>query len=244
MKVGVITPIIKAESLRSAIQDLVGISRPDCVVREISLHVGPASIESYYEEALAAPDTVIKARQAAEAGCDALLINCMGDPGLEAAREVVQIPVLGAALASMHLAVMLAHRFSIIVILERNISVAKELARAYGVDNQLASVRAVNIPVLDLEADRSRVVEEVTKQAILAVTEDDAHLILLGCTGMTGLARAVQSALCQEGFEIPVLDPAMAALKICEALVDLDLSHSKRTYPYPPEKLVLGYPGA
>lgn len=38
------------------------------------------------------------------------------------------------------------------------------------------------------------------------------------------------------------IDAASIALKIAEALVDAKLAHSKRTYPYPLEKEIVGYP--
>jgi len=38
-----------------------------------------------------------------------------------------------------------------------------------------------------------------------------------------------------------VIDPPILALKIAEVLADMRLSHSKRTYPAPPEKEIIGY---
>jgi len=40
---------------------------------------------------------------------------------------------------------------------------------------------------------------------------------------------------------VPVIDPAKLAFKIAEALADMGLSHSKRTYPTPPQKEIVGY---
>jgi hypothetical protein len=33
----------------------------------------------------------------------------------------------------------------------------------------------------------------------------------------------------------------MLAVKVAEAFADMGLSHSKRTYPVPPEKEIVGY---
>jgi allantoin racemase len=47
--------------------------------------------------------------------------------------------------------------------------------------------------------------------------------------------------LLARGLDVPVIDPAATALKLAEALVGAGLTHSKRTYPQPPEKEILGY---
>ena len=54
------------------------------------------------------------------------------------------------------------------------------------------------------------------------------------------LADFHQLVFAQVG-DVPVIDPAILAVKIAEALVDTGLSHSKRTYPHPPEKEIVGY---
>ncbi|MCP4321048.1 MAG: hydrogenase expression protein HupH, partial [Alteromonadales bacterium] len=40
-------------------------------------------------------DTIKQAIKAERAGADAIIIDCMGDPGLNACREAVSIPVIG-----------------------------------------------------------------------------------------------------------------------------------------------------
>ena len=59
---------------------------------------------------------------------------------------------------------------------------------------------------------------------------------------MIGLAGEVKKGLVEQGIvDVPVIDPGILAVKVAEALADLGLSHSKRTYPTPPEKLIVGY---
>jgi allantoin racemase len=41
----------------------------------------------------------------------------------------------------------------------------------------------------------------------------------------------------QESLGIPVVNPAIAALKVLEGLVIAGLSHSKKAYPFPPKKV-------
>ncbi len=241
MRIRVIAPVTTRSFLGPTEQTYVAAARPDSEISVVGLDRGPASLESDYEDALAVPDLLNKVRAAAREGVDAVIIDCMADPGLGPARELVSIPVVGAAQASMHLAAILAHRFSVVTILERDTPLIKRMARLYGLKDKFASTRAVNIPVLELDKDRGRLLEALVEQSAKAVLEDRAHAIVFGCTGMKGLARRVQEGLAQRGCEVPVIDPSLAALKWAESLVDTGLAHSKRTYPHPPEKEISGY---
>ncbi|MGH9322643.1 MAG: aspartate/glutamate racemase family protein [Vicinamibacteria bacterium] len=240
MRIRVITPITTAGFTEGA--DFEPLARGDTEISQTNLTRGPASIESEFEEALAVPDTVAKIAEAEREGVDAVVIDCMGDPGLEPAREVVEIPVLGAAQSSMHLAAMLAHNFSVVTVLDRLGPLFENTAKVYGLESKLCSVRSVNIPVLDLEEDQERLVDALADESVKAVEEDGAHAIVFGCTGMKGCAAGLKAALEVRGYAgIPVIDPVVAAFKLAEAVSDLGLTHSKRTYPTPPPKAIVGY---
>jgi allantoin racemase len=97
--------------------------------------------------------------------------------------------------------------------------------------SRFASVRSIDIPVLELDRE-DEVKEGLGVESMKAINEDGADLIILGCTGMIGMAQELQKKL-----GIPVIDPTAAALKMAESIVDLGLSHSKLVYPKPSEKL-------
>jgi allantoin racemase len=165
----------------------------------------------------------------------------MTDPGVEAAREMVSIPVIGPAETSMHVAAMLGHRFSVVTPLDTLIPAFHHHVAKTGLTRQLASVRGVNMLVSEL-SNETKVLSALIDEAIRAVKEDGAHVIIFGSTGMACLTTDVEEGLRKEGIsDVPVIDPAILALKIAEALADMGLSHSKRTYPAPPEKEIIGY---
>lgn len=242
MKIRVIVPVTTKEFLAATWPQYVAAARPDAEISVVGLDRGPASLESDYEDALAVPDILAKVGAAEADGMDAVIIDCMADPGLSPARELASIPVVGPAQAAMHLAAILAHRFSVITVLERDIPLICRLVRLYGLERTLASVRPVNIPVLELDRDREMLLVALVEQSARAIVEDGAHIIVFGCTGMRGVAKQVEQVLAERGFAVPVIDPSLAALKLTEGLVDVGLSHSKRTYPLPPSKDVVGYP--
>ncbi len=241
MKIRAVTPVITTAFGPMIIEELERVARPDTEISNVFLDSGPASVESAYDEAIAAPDVVAKVREAEADGIDAVIINCFGDPGLDAARELVSIPVIGPCETSMHVAAMLGHKFSVITVLERIIPELELHAQKYGVGWKLASARSIDLPVLDLEKGRDQFVGRMVAEAVAAIEEDGAHVIVLGCTGLAGLDEQVKRGLSKVGYVVPVIDPASIALKMAEALVDANLTHSKRTYPHPPEKEIVGY---
>ena len=69
-----------------------------------------------------------------------------------------------------------------------------------------------------------------------AVDEDGAEAIVLGCTGMMGLAQDLAEAMAARGRPVPVVDPTASAIGYLELLIRNGISHSPLTYPTPPEK--------
>jgi len=236
MHIRIINPVITTSWEEDTRRTYTNVARTDTQVSVVSLDWGTASIESYRDDALATPDILRKIIQAERDGVDAVIIDCMADPGLYAARELVSIPVVGPAQACMHLAVLLGHRFSVLSTSDRDVPWVEDQVTRYGLANQLASVRAINIAVLALDDDPETTVQALIIAAEQAVREDDAHILIPGCTGLAGLASRIQVALAERGCEVPILDPPSVAIKLAESLVDLGYSHSKRTYPYPPVK--------
>lgn len=197
--------------------------------------MGPVSIEGYYDEALAVPGLLIEIGKAERSGADAAIIACFDDTGLDAARTLAGIPVIGICEAACATAALLAKRFSVVTTLERSRVPVEELCRRYGMAER-ASVRAANIAVLSLEDPNSGARDRLRSEIAAAIDEDKAEAIVLGCAGMADLARTLQSE-----FGIPVIDGVGAAVKQAEALVGLGLTTSKRgAYASPVAKSYVG----
>ena len=117
----------------------------------------------------------------------------------------------------------------------------KHLAEQYGVPGKMASVRSVDIPVLEFEQDLDRTKAALAEVAVRAVEEDGADAIVFGCTGMLGCADSVRAGLLAKGYDIPVIDPVPLAVRMAAALIESGVSHSKITYEKLPIKPVTGY---
>lgn len=209
-------------------------SQKNTIIDIADIKHGPRSIESAYEEFLSVPGTVEKAIQAEKEGYDGLILGCFGDPGLNALREMVKIPVVGPGETAMHVASMLGRKFSIVTVLDSVVPSLERLAKVIGLDRNLASVRAVNIPVLELRHNIESTTARMTEASQRAIMEDSADVIVLGCMSM---AFMEVSEMMKKVLGIPVVNPALVSLKVLEGLVQAGLSQSKRAYPFPPKKI-------
>jgi allantoin racemase len=240
MRIRIITPITTPGV--TSPEDFAGIVDESVVLEQVSIEQGPASLEARFEDALAVPEVLRCSLDAAREGVDALVIDCLGDPGLQDARELLGIPVIGPGEASFRFMPSLAHNFSIVTVLARLAPFLQEEARKYGVDRQLCSVRGIETTVLELHAHNNGILDAMAEEAVKAVECDRAAAILLGCTGMKGLGPGLRSRLSSAGHpDIPVVDPMPVAIKMAEMMVTLRLLHSRMTYPSPSEKKIVGY---
>ena len=183
---------------------------------------GVPSIEGHFDEAIAAIGVLEQVKAGREQGVCGHVIACFGDPGLLAARELAQGPVVGIAEAAMHMATMVATRFSIVTTLPRTVIIARHLLQQYGFEHHCAALHAINLPVLALEDGSGLAQEKVREGCIQAKHRDGSGAIVLGCGGMATLARELTLEL-----GIPVIDGVGAAVKMVESLVALGLSTSK-----------------
>ncbi|MGX9989544.1 aspartate/glutamate racemase family protein [Rhizobium sp. Z1P35] len=184
--------------------------------------MGPLSIEGHYDGALAIPGLLSELKERQTAGYDAAVIACFDDTGLEAARTFADVPILGLCESAVVTAGFLAQRFTVVTTLERSRVLIDNLVRRYGMGDR-AKVRASDIPVLELEDPASGAIGKLRAEIERALLEDGAEAIVLGCAGMTDLARELQKI-----YGVPVVDGVAAAVKQAEALVSLGLSTSKR----------------
>ena len=237
----VVTPIT-TEGFRT-VEDAIGLQSEGVTVDFVNIDAGPASIECDFEIMLSQPATAARIVESERQGVDAVVIDCMGDPALFAARECVSIPVLGPMQTAMSVAAMMGHKFSVVTVLRRILPMIERQAAVYGMSAKLASARSVDIPVLELEKDLAATKRALIAEARKAVVEDGADYIIFGCTGMLGCAEAVQQGLLADGLNAPVIDPVPTAVNMAAALVRSGLSHSKHAFQQPPKKAVAGYVG-
>ena len=176
----------------------------------------PAFIETY-EDALKAAPGMIQLVRENEDSYDAFIVACHSDPHLDTIKEITKKPVVGIGEASMKMASMLGHSFSVVSDNTHSIPNKEFLARQYHLQDALASVRAPQAEWGELSDE-----EKYLRTARLAIEEDRAEVVVLGCAAMTGLDKPLQKKL-----GVPVLDGVVCALIIASGLVQYGVSTSK-----------------
>jgi allantoin racemase len=194
---------------------------------------GVASVECHSDEALATAGVIDQIRLGETEGVQGYVIACFGDTGLDAAREMASGPVVGMSEAALYAAALIAPMFSIITLPLRTRIFAERVVWHAGLERRCARIRAIDLPVLDCEDSPAALLEPLLVQGRLAIAEDHAEAIILGCAGLQPLVRPASAQL-----GVPVIEGVAAALKQVEALLSLGLTTSKRgQWATPPRAL-------
>jgi allantoin racemase len=120
------------------------------------------------------------------------------------------------------MAAMLSNRFSVVTTMSRSVPALEHNLLRYGMERQCVKVRASEVAVLALEDPSSGAFDKIKQEIALAISEDRAEAIVLGCAGMTDLADAMAGQ-----FGLPVLDGVTCAVALCESMVRLGLRTSR-----------------
>lgn len=177
--------------------------------------------------------------QALRHGCDAVVLNTVGDYGLAALRSATRLPVVGAGEVGAHQAMMLGRPFAVVTIWPRATDfLYRQLLADTALERHCVQVRHVGTEaelgavgqsdddyIARMHRGDRGVFDRVVAECRAAVREAGAASLLLGCTCMSPIAAEVASLL-----EVPVVNPLTAAARYAESLVRLRLAHSPASF--------------
>ena len=86
MRILVVNPNTTARMTETIARAARGAAASGTEIVAVTSSMGPASIEGYYDEALAVPGLLVEIAEGERAGADAAIIACFDDTGLDAAR--------------------------------------------------------------------------------------------------------------------------------------------------------------
>ncbi|MBI6605069.1 aspartate/glutamate racemase family protein [Pseudomonas rhodesiae] len=214
------------------------VAAPGTEIVGLTPYFGAESVEGNFESYLAAI-AVMDRVMAYDQPFDAVIQAGYGEHGREGLQELLDVPVVDITEAAASTAMFLGHAYSVVTTLDRTVPLIEDRLKLAGLYARCASVRASGMAVLELEENPLAAMEAIVRQAELAIHEDKAEVICLGCGGMAGLDEQIR-----QRTGVPVVDGVTAAVTIAESLVRLGLSTSKiRTYATPRPKKVIGWPG-
>jgi len=216
MKIFIINPNSDLDMTRMIQETANRYAASDCDVLCKPTPGAPKFVETYEDAVTAAPGMIALVREN-ESAFDGFIVACHADINLDVIKEITDKPVVGIGEASMKIASMLGHRFSVLSDNDHSIPNKEALVRKYHLENTLASVKAPDKAWMDWKD-----LDKYAKTGAEAIKKDKAEVLVLGCAGMTGLDKDLQEAL-----RVPVLDGIVCALMIAEGLIRYGVSTSK-----------------
>lgn len=188
---------------------------PDVVLTTLTASRGLPYIASRAEAQLAG-SVVLELLAEHHAGYDAAVIAAFGDPGLVAARELFDLPVIGMAEAAMLTACMLGQRFAIVTFSPTLLPWYEDAVALAGLTARCAAVRAVATAFQSVTEVQYELEAEIVALARRTVIEDGADVVILAGAPLTGLAHRIRAEI-----PVPLVDPLAASLGQAQALVRL-----------------------
>lgn len=200
---------------------------PDTQLAMVCPQNSGVELNSALDVVLAAPEIVQLAADGQNAGFDAVVLYCFSDPVIDACREALRIPVIGGAQASCLAALNVCRSFGVILADEARLPEKKLFLRTLGVSpERIGQIAAVNLNGISPWADRETTFKKLLACGQKMMRETHTEAIVLGCLSFLGLAEPLSRVL-----DIPVIDPAVAAVTTAESIVRQRLFTSKVSYP-------------
>ena len=170
MRIRLIIPItgLTGEGVEERLSYLREIADPGTEVEAVQVEVGPPAIESEADAVLAGPDVLRLVKEAERDGVDAVIIWCGGDPALAAARELVDMPVIGPGESMSALSMVLGRKPCRVV---------------------------PEIPVLEMRNDLDRTVEALREEITERIERREGDVFVLGCLALWGLGKRFRESL-------------------------------------------------
>lgn len=230
MKIRILAPCSEDQPTLDRLKHLAArISHVNSEASFVFLPEGPTLDAPVHKVTAFLPELVYQVQAAEKVGADAVVIAHYLDPGLDAARELVSIPVLGAGHTTFRLAAALARRISIITPARAHLGPIEDI-----IADESLLTRVVSIKLLEgFQKDNPHCPRQLTELAQKAVEIDGARLIVLALPDYNDWAGQVKEHLVTCGYQVPVLEPVKVAIKHAENIVEMGLSQSKITYPTP-----------
>lgn len=162
---------------------------------------------------------------AEDTGVDAVFVACSGDPGVDEARTLVDIPVVGPMEATIGLACGYGRRFGVVTVYDLTWDAhMKDMVDQYGISSRFVGTRRLDTPTPVIFTkgfeDPEVVGKEIAAKALELVEQEGAEAILMGSAGLSTFASRCGIKKV-DPYDVPVFDMMCVGLKMCELRADL-----------------------
>src|SRR4030095_3848957 len=177
------------------------------------------------------PALVKKAIEAERQGFDAVIQSNTFDPGVEASRLAVRIPVIGLLRASLHFAASICDHIGLIVPLETHMPHTMRMVQTYGMTPVVSGIRTVGLyDTGDLSGYHDTVIERTLAVGKELVQQGAEAIIPLG-------GKIYPYVVTPEELEphlgVPVINTKAVGVSYAELMARNRIRHSIKAYPCP-----------
>jgi allantoin racemase len=231
--------IINPNTTEAVTDNLVAFARqlaaPGTEIIGTTAAFGAAYVGTRAESAIAG-HAVLDALTRNMHGIDAAIVGSSSDSGLPGAREIAPFPVVGMTEAAVLTACMLGGGFSFVTSQARGSSIIRALVESYGLGSRLMSIRHGKHVPAGQPDQTAALLDALMSAATLAVTEDNADVVLVG-----GFAPLTLTGEISKRLGVPVLDGISCAVRMAEMLVRLGpVKATGGSYAKPAQRKQLG----
>jgi Asp/Glu/hydantoin racemase len=197
---------------------------------EVLSHLEERKALSGLHHILETPALVKKAIEAERLGFDAVMQSNTFDPGVEASRLAVRIPVIGLLRASLHFTASICDRFGVIVPLETHMPHTMRLVQTYGMSRFVCGFKTVGLyDTGDLSGYHDVVIERTIAVGKELIQQGAQAIIPLG-------GKIYPYVVTPEELEpalgVPVINTKAVGVSYAELMVRSKISHSIKAYPW------------
>lgn len=185
--------------------------------------LGPAEIQ------LVAPYYHAAFIEAERQGYDAAVPLGMLDLGVDGARSLVDIPVIGPCEAVFHVAAQLGDRFGVICYHPSVIPRQRTQTKAYGMEEWIAGRRAVGFHLREMADNKDQMIAAFLAAGRALIEEDGADVII--AHGITQCPIHIKPEWAMEQLGVPVVEGIGAPIRMAALMAGLGLKHSRKRWP-------------
>lgn len=199
-----VTELIRNEAQRAALADT-----------EITMATAPFGV-AYIEtpgEAVVGAYASLQLLAQHSAGHDVAIIAAFGDPGVAAAKELLDIPVIGLTESAVAAAFLLGGRFAIVGISQRIGAWYVQTVSQLGLSSRMVGYRGLKQGFASVGTVQHEARETLREMCLACVEEDGADSIILAGAPLAGLAREIAGDI-----PVPLIDGVGSAVRMAEAL--------------------------
>ncbi|MDP9663482.1 UNVERIFIED_ORG: Asp/Glu/hydantoin racemase [Pseudomonas cremoricolorata] len=177
----------------------------------------PENCDWWYPKHLVEEELFECVIQAEKDGFDAVIIGCCNDPGVRAARELVDIPVIGPLEAAMQHVSYFGYDYLLVTDHRKSAAYMKDLVRLYGAEQQCRDVRYIDWHITDMVKDLEGVARDALAASENARQVGGVEAVILSCTI---ISACTEKWLLSNGKDRDptILNPNTFALKMAESL--------------------------